>query len=137
MSQNTMHYKGYTGVVEYSEGDRCFVGEVVGLARTVIGFHGQSVAELQEDFENSIESYLDACAKIGEKPELPHETEITVAVPVAVYRRLHEKAERTGKSVSDIAVDAFKAAGFGKGKRNASALKAKRGTKSIRRAAIR
>ena len=44
---NTMTYKGFAARVEYSEEDGCFVGHIVGI-RDVIGFHGESVAELRK-----------------------------------------------------------------------------------------
>jgi predicted HicB family RNase H-like nuclease len=36
---NTMRYKGYTGSVEYSEADHCFVGEVLGMKHDLILFN--------------------------------------------------------------------------------------------------
>lgn len=136
MSQNAMFYKGYTGVVEYSDIDGCFVGEVVGLTKTLIGFHGVSVAELREDFENGINSYLSACSKLGREPEMPAETEITVTVPTNVYQTIFEKAEKTGKSISEIAVDAFNAAGFGRGKRRKAAAVSKIKRKSRKKTTV-
>jgi|GEM_PF-1289907 Uncharacterized protein encoded in hypervariable junctions of pilus gene clusters len=137
MSQNFMFYKGYTGAVEYSDVDGCFVGEVVGLTKTLIGFHGDSVAELRKDFENGIDSYLAACAELGRNPEMPAETEITVTVPTTVYQTIFEKAEKSGKSVSDIAVAAFNAAGFGRGKRRKTPVIAQAQRKPRKKTTVR
>ncbi len=53
MSENIMRYKNYVARVEYSPEDRCFVGRVLGT-RDVIGFHGESVAELEQDFREHL-----------------------------------------------------------------------------------
>jgi len=59
---NTMTYRGYAARVEYSEDDGCFVGHVAGV-RDVIGFHGDSVAELRSAFQEAVDDYLDTCKK--------------------------------------------------------------------------
>ena len=46
----TMTYQGYAARIEYSDEDGCFVGHVAGI-RDVIGFHGESVAELRAAFD--------------------------------------------------------------------------------------
>jgi len=55
---NTMTHKGYAARVEYSEEDGCFVGHIAGI-REVIGFHGESVAELRAAFEDAVDDYLE------------------------------------------------------------------------------
>jgi predicted HicB family RNase H-like nuclease len=49
-----MEYKGYVGKVEFDDEAGIFHGEVLGT-REVITFQGQSVAELQTAFEESID----------------------------------------------------------------------------------
>lgn len=40
------HYKGYVATVEYSDEDACFVGHLVGTGNDIVGFHGNTEAEL-------------------------------------------------------------------------------------------
>ena len=54
---NAMNHKGYTARIELDERDNIFVGRVLGL-RTVISFHGETVAELRAAFETAIEEFL-------------------------------------------------------------------------------
>jgi len=56
-----MRYKGYSGRVEFDEEGGVFHGEVINL-RDVITFEGQSVEELRQGFEGSVEDYLAFCA---------------------------------------------------------------------------
>lgn len=66
-----LSYKGYKGTVEYSEADRCLFGRVIGLAKATIIYEGKSIDELQKDFENGIESYLEGCKEDGVEPTKP------------------------------------------------------------------
>ena len=60
---SVMNYKGYAARIEYSEEDGLFVGHIAGI-RDVVGFHGESVQELQNAFEEAVTDYLDTCAKL-------------------------------------------------------------------------
>jgi predicted HicB family RNase H-like nuclease len=60
---DVMNYKGYAARIEYSEEDGLFVGHIAGI-RDVVGFHGESVQELQSAFEEAVTDYLDTCAKL-------------------------------------------------------------------------
>jgi len=55
---NTMTHKGYSARIEFDERDNIFVVRVLGL-RSIISFHGETVAELRREFEGAIEDFLD------------------------------------------------------------------------------
>ena len=65
-----IEYKGYHGEFSFDDEAGIFHGEVVGT-RDVITFQGQSVEELQTAFRDSIEAYLDFCARRGTEPDPP------------------------------------------------------------------
>lgn len=59
-------YKDYTGSVEYSEEDHCFLGQVLGVGNKVlILYEGATIDELRMDFENGIDSYIECCKADG------------------------------------------------------------------------
>lgn len=60
---SVMNYKGYAARIEYSEEDGLFVGHIAGI-RDVVGFHGETVQELRNAFEEAVTDYLDTCAKL-------------------------------------------------------------------------
>ncbi|ATE80297.1 hypothetical protein SRABI123_02839 [Pseudomonas sp. Bi123] len=60
---NVTNYKGYAARIEYSEEDGLFVGHIAGI-RDVVGFHGESVQELRNAFEEAVTDYLETCAKL-------------------------------------------------------------------------
>lgn len=63
-------YKGYTAHIDYSEDDGCFVGHIAGIT-DIVGFHGESVAELRAAFEEAVDDYLETCKKLDRTPEKP------------------------------------------------------------------
>ena len=62
-----MKYKGYQGAVTFDEDTKIFHGEVVG-SKDVITFQGKSVDELEQAFKDSVDDYLEFCAKKGRAP---------------------------------------------------------------------
>ena len=61
---NLMTYKDYSARIEYSDEDGCFIGHIAGI-RDVVGFHGESVAELRAAFEEAVDDYLATCEKLN------------------------------------------------------------------------
>ena len=53
-------YKNYNGTVEYSKKDNCLFGKVVGI-KSLLSYEGNSVQELEQDFQNTIDEYLADC----------------------------------------------------------------------------
>ena len=68
---NTLEYKGYVGIIEYSENDGMFFGKVLGI-RSLMSYEGSNPAELLDDFHNAVDDYLEICAEEGMEPEVPH-----------------------------------------------------------------
>ncbi len=95
---NAMTYKGYAARIEYSSEDGCFVGHLSGI-RDVVGFHGDSVAELRKAFEEAVDDYLETCEKIGSKPEEPYSGELTLHLPPEIHATVALAAESVGKTV--------------------------------------
>lgn len=65
-----MTYKGYTARYEYSEEDGCFVGHLAGI-RDIVGFDGESIAEITARFYEAVDDYLAACERLGQLPNKP------------------------------------------------------------------
>ena len=69
-----MHYRGYTGSIEYSKEDHCYFGQVLHI-RSLISYEGQNKYELFLDFRNAVNSYLSICREYKIKPEEQDEHE--------------------------------------------------------------
>jgi predicted HicB family RNase H-like nuclease len=103
---NTMTHKGYAARVDYSEEDSCFVGHVAGI-RDVIGFHGESVAELRAAFEEAVNDYLETCEKLKRVPNHPYSGQFRLRLPPELHARAAIMAATKGKSLNAWVADAI------------------------------
>ena len=94
-----MTYKGYMGFVEFDDEANIFHGEVVNI-RDVVTFQGASVKELQKAFRDSVDDYLDLCAKRGEEPDKPFSGKFVVRLKPEDHRQISIAAKKEGKSLS-------------------------------------
>lgn len=101
---NTMTYKGYTARVEYDERDNVFVGRLLGI-RSIISFHGETVAELRAEFECAVKDYLADCKREGVYPEKPASGKLLLRVPPEVHGRALVAAQAAGKSLNQWATE--------------------------------
>lgn len=95
----SMEYKGYIGLIEYDDAARIFHGEVVNL-RDVITFQGESVGELRQALEDSVEDYLEYCRERNEKPEKPFSGKVLLRINPELHRKIYIKAKQSGESVN-------------------------------------
>ena len=70
-----MKYKGYIGNVEFEAESGAFHGEVINT-RDVITFQGKCLAEIEKEFQKSVNDYLEFCELRGEDPEVPTESRV-------------------------------------------------------------
>jgi predicted HicB family RNase H-like nuclease len=101
---NTMTYKGYTARIEYDERDNIFAGRILGI-RTIISFHGETVAQLRAEFELAIKDYLADCKEQGVHPEKPASGKLLLRVPPEIHGRALVAAQAAGKSLNQWATE--------------------------------
>ncbi len=103
---NTMTYGGYAARIEYSDDDDCFIGHIAGI-NDVVGFHGESVAELRAAFEEAVDDYLETCEKLNRLPQKPYSGNLMLRIPPEVHVAIATAAEVTGKSINQWVTDTF------------------------------
>ncbi len=94
-----LKYKGYTGHAEFDDEAVLFHGEVLDL-RDVITFQGTSVEELEREFRNSIDDYLEFCEERSEEPDRPFSGRLMLRLPPNVHREVYVRARQEGKSIN-------------------------------------
>jgi len=106
---NTMSYAGYSARIEFDERDNLFVGRVLGL-RSMISFHGKTVAELRSQFKVAVDDYLEDCKSQGITPEKPASGKLLLRVPPEVHSKALVAAQARGKSLNQWATEALQKA---------------------------
>ncbi len=101
-----LSYKGYAARIEFSSEDDCFVGHIAGI-KDIVGFHGETVAELKAAFEEAVYDYLDTCDQVGKSPQKPFSGELMLQIPPEVHAAAATAAELSGKSINQWATEAL------------------------------
>lgn len=96
---NIMQYKGYVGEFQFDAEDRLFHGRVAGIL-DVLSFRGRSVSELEKDFHQTIDEYLDFCRRMGKEPDQPLSGKFVVRLKPELHRQAVIAARAEGKSLN-------------------------------------
>lgn len=106
---NAMKYKGYLGSIEYDDRDKILHGRVLGI-QDIVSFEGESVAELEADFQAAVDDYLAACQELGKEPEKPFSGKFTVRVSSDLHADIARHAKDAGKSLNAWVTDVLEQA---------------------------
>lgn len=101
-----MKYKGYSADIEYSAEDKCLVGHIAGIT-DIVGFHADTVDELQVAFEEAVEDYLETCEKLNKLPQTPYSGNLRLRIPPDIHVAIAKAAEAHGKSLDQWATETF------------------------------
>lgn len=99
-------YRGYSATVSFDEDALLFHGEVLGI-RDVITFQARTANELPKAFHESVDDYLEWCAKDGAEPEKPFSGTLSLRATPELHRRMADAAARNAKSLNQWMVDAL------------------------------
>lgn len=103
---NLLSYKNYNGTVEYSREDRCLFGKVIGI-KSLLSYEGDSVQELEEDFQDVIDRYLEDCKERNIEPEQPYKGTFNVRISPELHRNIAVYAIEHGKSLNAVVEEAI------------------------------
>ena len=65
-----MTYKGYSANIEVDLEAEIIFGRVFDI-NDVVTFKAQTIEEARQEFQNSIDDYLEFCKELGQEPERP------------------------------------------------------------------
>ena len=104
-----MKYRGYSAAVSFDDDAGVFHGEVVDT-RDVIVFEGDSVAQLEMEFQHSVDDYLAVCAERGRVPDRPFSGRVPLRLKPEVHRAATAAARAEGKSLNAWLAEAIERA---------------------------
>ena len=106
---NTLSYRAYTARLDFDAHDKIIVGRVLDID-DIISFHGTSVAEFEAAFHEAIDSYVAACAQLGQEAEKPASGRLMLRVDPKVHAAAVKASERSGQSLNKWAEQALRKA---------------------------
>ena len=101
-------YKGYLGTVEYSAEDNLLCGEVTGINKGLIMYHGQTLEALKSDFEDAVDHYLSCCEEEGIEPMHPNYGELNIKISPALHKKLQVYSKSKSARLDEIIEAAIK-----------------------------
>ncbi len=96
-----MEYKGYLGSVEYSAEDHCLYGKLA-FIRDLVNYEADTVAELEQAFQEAVDHYLMSCENLGKTPNVPLRGVFNVRTSTDIHRDIILAA-----SQEDMSLNAF------------------------------
>ena len=103
-----LEYKGYKGSVEYSKKDNCLFGKVQGMNKALILYEGQTLAELRQDFEAGVDSYIEGCRADGIEPAKPYSGRLNLRMSSELHSRMAAFVAASGTTINDFINKAIK-----------------------------
>ena len=97
--ENRLTYKGYFTVVQFSAPDRILYGKIEGIS-DLVAFESESAAEIEKEFHDAVDNYLDFCERNGKKPDKPYKGSFNVRIDPELHRALATKAQKSGISLN-------------------------------------
>lgn len=104
--KSMLEYKGYHASIEYDAEDNIFVGEVFGITDS-LNFHGTTVEELKDMFEQSIDNYLELCKKAGKSPDKEFKGTFNVRIPAELHKKAALAAAEQKMTLNQYVVQAI------------------------------
>lgn len=106
---DTIEYKGYFAIVDFSSEDDVLYGKITGTD-DLVSFEGTSVAELKAAFHKAAEDYLDMCKELNKDPDKTYKGSFNVRIPFELHRKAAIVAARKKVTPNDFvntAIDAL------------------------------
>ena len=98
---NHLTYKGYIGSIEYSKEDGLLFGKVQGI-KSLISYEGESGEDLEADFQEAIDVYLEDCEEKGIEAEVAYKGSFNVRVSSELHTELALRAKERKKSLNSF-----------------------------------
>ena len=102
-----LEYKGYTGSIEYNKEDDLLFGKVLGI-RGLISYEGKTGKELEDDFKDVINDYLNECEQGNIVPESPFKGSFNVRITAGLHKKAALLAMEEKVSLNNFVSESIK-----------------------------
>jgi predicted HicB family RNase H-like nuclease len=94
-----LNYRGYIANVSIDVEEGILSGRVINT-RDVIHFEAETLAQLEKEFQFSVDDYIAFCKEHGMEPEKPRSGKISLRVSPKIHSAALSAAAREGKSLN-------------------------------------
>ena len=97
---SVLTHKGYCGSIEFSLEDNCLFGSLIGMENGAMTYEGNTLNELKERFEETVDIYLEHCRECGIKPQKPFSGLFSIRLNPSLHQMIAVKAKENGISIN-------------------------------------
>jgi len=94
-----MKYGDYVGTIEFDTDDKILYGKVIGISDEIT-YEGNTLDELETDFRETIDEYIEFCKEIDKIPEKSFSGKILLRTNPDLHSKIALSAQKQGKSVN-------------------------------------
>jgi predicted HicB family RNase H-like nuclease len=84
--KDIMEYRNFYGSVHYSSEDHVLYGKIIGI-NDMITYEGREVRELEKNFQEAVDDYLESCRILGKEPEKTYKGSLNVRLTPELHRK--------------------------------------------------
>ncbi|MGX9366939.1 type II toxin-antitoxin system HicB family antitoxin [Desulfoplanes sp. PS50] len=97
--KDTLAYKGYLGETTFDKDAKLFYGRVINT-RDTITFQSDDAKQLEQEFQASVDTYLEFCRELGEPPEKPYSGKFVLRLSPEGHRAVALAAQIANQSLN-------------------------------------
>lgn len=99
MTDKVLKYKGFLGSIEIDIKANLLYGKILHI-NDLIDYNADSVAELEQEFKNAVDDYLELCQELGEEPQKSVSGTFNVRITPELHLRLIQSAAIKGETLN-------------------------------------
>ncbi len=102
-----LSYKDYTGSIEYEVSDNLLFGKVLGI-QGLISYEGKTGKDLETDFQEAIDEYLNDCLTQNKKPEKPFKGSFNIRISPGLHQQAALLAQESKMSLNSFVAESIR-----------------------------
>lgn len=106
MKENILEYKGYFSKIQYSAEDNVLHGKIEGVA-DLVTFESSNCDEIEMEFRNAVDDYLEFCKEIGKSPDKPYKGSFNIRISPELHKRADITAQKKGFTLNQLVTNAI------------------------------
>jgi predicted HicB family RNase H-like nuclease len=103
-----LKYRGYEGTAEIDMDRMVCRGKIL-FIDDLVTYEAEKPADLQKEFEEAVDDYLETCAELGREAQKPHKGQFNVRVRPEQHKAAILRAHKEGVKLNEIVVKALDA----------------------------
>jgi len=103
---STIKYKDYYGSCKVSHEDKCLHGKIL-FINDLVTYEAQSVPEIEKEFHDAVDDYLETCEILGKEPNKPFSGTFQIRVSKEMHREAAISAKTAEISLNEWVNDAI------------------------------